>query len=277
MFWMKLRSQIVPLLLVFLFTLAACGTEAPAGDDANDAAQTPGDVSLKDLPDDTAEDDNSDSVPEDDTTDETPGETGDVEDAEPLAREDYSFDTSLLSYLGQPSADVAAALDATGEWEYVYDENGTPNPRPNRIEPAVVDGAEYDYYVRLNSSAEAWGISFERSISVTAETKTDELQKVYDLLVSELGEPEELTGAHSVGEALTEEFANRTSYTEWWILDEDYEMAFDPGLDMALTCHLTVRYESPGLTIGIHYALYPPSGLYEIARYRESGVAQPPV
>ena len=126
-------------------------------------------------------------------------------------------------------------------------------------------------------SAEAWGISFERSISVTAETKTDELQKVYDLLVSELGEPEELTGAHSVGEALTEELANRTSYTEWWILDEDYEMAFDPDLDMALTCHLTVQYESPGLTIGVHYALYQPSGLYEIARYRESGVAQPPV
>ena len=144
--------------------------------------------------------------------------------------------------------------------EYVYDENGTPNPRPNRIEPAVVDGAEYDYYVRLNSSAEAWGISFERSISVTAETKTDELQKVYDLLVSELGEPEELTGAHSVGEALTEEFANRTSYTEWWILDEDYEMAFDPGLDMALTCHLTVRYESPGLTIAyITRSISPPA------------------
>ena len=54
-------------------------------------------------------------------------------------------------------------------------------------------------------------------------------------------------------------------------------MAFDPDLDMALTCHLTVQYESPGLTIGIHYALYPPSGLYELARYRESGVAQPPV
>lgn len=274
---MKRRILALLLALVLLFALAACGTEESAGDNASDAGQTTGDESFHDLPDDTAEDDNSDSVPEDDTTDETPGETGDVEDAEPLAREDYSFDTSLLSYLGQPSADVAAALDATGEWEYVYDENGTPNPRPNRIEPAVVDGAEYDYYVRLNSSAEAWGISFERSISVTAETKTDELQKVYDLLVSELGEPEELTGAHSVGEALTEEFANRTSYTEWWILDEDYEMAFDPGLDMALTCHLTVRYESPGLTIGIHYALYPPSGLYEIARYRESGVAQPPV
>ncbi len=54
-------------------------------------------------------------------------------------------------------------------------------------------------------------------------------------------------------------------------------MAFDPDLDMALTCHLTVQYESPGLTIGVHYALYQPSGLYEIARYRESGVAQPPV
>ena len=274
---MKRRILALLLALVLLFALAACGTEESAGDNASDAGQTTGDESFHDLPDDTAEDDTSDDVPEDDATDETPGETGDVEDAEPLAREDDSFDTSLLSYLGQPSADVAAALDATGEWEYVYDENGTPNPRPNRIEPALVDGAEYDYYVRLNSSAEAWGISFERSISVTAETKTDELQKVYDLLVSELGEPEELTGAHSVGEALTEELANRTSYTEWWILDEDYEMAFDPDLDMALTCHLTVQYESPGLTIGVHYALYQPSGLYEIARYRESGVAQPPV
>ena len=39
-------------------------------------------------------------------------------------------------------------------------------------------------------------------------------------------------------------------------------MAFDPDLDMALTCHLTVQYESPGLTIGVHYALYQPSGLY---------------
>ena len=274
---MKRRILALLLDLVLLFALAACGTEESAGDNASDAGQTTGDESFHDLPDDTAEDDTSDDVPEDDATDETPGETGDVEDAEPLAREDDSFDTSLLSYLGQPSADVAAALDATGEWEYVYDENGTPNPRPNRIDPALVDGAEYDYYVRLNSSAEAWGISFERSISVTAETKTDELQKVYDLLVSELGEPEELTGAHSVGEALTEELANRTSYTEWWILDEDYEMAFDPDLDMALTCHLTVQYESPGLTIGVHYALYQPSGLYEIARYRESGVAQPPV
>ena len=274
---MKRRILALLLALVLLFALAACGTEESAGDNASDAGQTTGDESFHDLPDDTAEDDTSDDVPEDDATDETPGETGDVEDAEPLAREDDSFDTSLLSYLGQPSADVAAALDATGEWEYVYDENGTPNPRPNRIEPALIDGAEYDYYVRLNSSAEAWGISFERSISVTAETKTDELQKVYDLLVSELGEPEELTGAHSVGEALTEELANRTSYTEWWILDEDYEMAFDPDLDMALTCHLTVQYESPGLTIGVHYALYQPSGLYEIARYRESGVAQPPV
>ena len=274
---MKRRILALLLALVPLFAFAACGTEESAGDNASDAGQTTGDESFHDLPDDTAEDDTSDDVPEDDATDETPGETGDVEDAEPLAREDDSFDTSLLSYLGQPSADVAAALDATGEWEYVYDENGTPNPRPNRIEPALVDGAEYDYYIRLNSSAEAWGISFERSISVTAETKTDELQKVYDLLVSELGEPEELTGAHSVGEALTEELANRTSYTEWWILDEDYEMAFDPDLDMALTCHLTVQYESPGLTIGVHYALYQPSGLYEIARYRESGVAQPPV
>ena len=274
---MKRRILALLLALTVLCTLAACGTEESAGNNASDAGQTTGDESFHDLPDDTAEDDTSDDVPEDDATDETPGETGDVEDAEPLAREDDSFDTSLLSYLGQPSADVAAALDATGEWEYVYDENGTPNPRPNRIEPALVDGAEYDYYVRLNSSAEAWGISFERSISVTAETKTDELQKVYDLLVSELGEPEELTGAHSVGEALTEELANRTSYTEWWILDEDYEMAFDPDLDMALTCHLTVQYESPGLTIGVHYALYQPSGLYEIARYRESGVAQPPV
>ena len=274
---MKRRILALLLALVLLFALAACGTEESAGDNASDAGQTTGDESFHDLPDDTAEDDTSDDVPEDDATDETPGETGDVEDAEPLAREDDSVDTALLSYLGQPSADVAAALDATGEWEYVYDENGTPNPRPNRIEPAVVDGAEYDYYIRLNSSAEAWGISFERSISVTAETKTDELQKVYDLLVSELGEPEELTGAHSVGEALTEELANRTSYTEWWILDEDYEMAFDPDLDMALTCHLTVQYESPGLTIGVHYALYQPSGLYEIARYRESGVAQPPV
>ena len=77
---MKRRILALLLALVLLFTLAACGTEAPAGDDANDAAQTPGDVSLKDLPDDTAEDDNSDSVPEDDATDETAEEHGDAED-----------------------------------------------------------------------------------------------------------------------------------------------------------------------------------------------------
>ena len=127
---MKRRILALLLALLLLFALAACGTEAPAGDDANDAAQTPGDVSLKDLPDDTAEDDTSDDVPEDDATDETPGETGDVEDAEPLAREDYSFDTSLLSYLGQPSADVAAALDATGEWSMCMTKTARRIPDP---------------------------------------------------------------------------------------------------------------------------------------------------
>ena len=257
------------LCICLLFSLAACdsATEERGTPDAGAVAdETPeenpdkAELPEEEIPDETTDEDEPPLVP-----------------SEPSPYEGLSFDTSLFSYLGQPAADVAAALDSTGEWEYVYDESGTPNPRPNRIEPLVVDGAEYDYYMRLNSSAEAWGISFERALSVSADDKTEELQKVYDLLVSELGEPEELDGALSVGDALEGELANREQYTEWWILDEDYEMAFDPDLDVVLTCHLTVNYQSPSLSIGVHYALYQPSALYEIARYRESGVAKHPM
>ncbi len=80
---------------------------------------------------------------------------------EPLSYPEYealAFDTSYLSYLGRSAEDVAAELDATGEWEDISDDSSVPS-RPHRLEQVMVDGDAYECYVRLNGS-EAWSVSF---------------------------------------------------------------------------------------------------------------------
>lgn len=188
--------------------------------------------------------------------------------------EQLSFDTSLFSYLGQPAEKAAAELEESGEWEYAY-LDGKPGVRPTRREPVVVDGDEYACCVLLNSS-EVWAISFSREGRTDDDAKkAAEIQKVYDLLVSELGEPEALAGGHSVGKSLEEGLKCAVvgkevlpeQYTEWWVLDEDMEMIAHPELDMLLTCRLMVEYVPEYMKISVQYALYQPSALHEIARF----------
>ena len=221
MFKTKLRSKIVPLVLVLIFCLTACTAKTPTVD-----------------------------------------------------FEQLSFDTSLFSYLGQPAEKAAAELEESGEWEYAY-LDGKPGVRPTRREPVVVDGDEYTCCVLLNSS-EVWAISFSREGRTDDDAKkAAEIQKVYDLLISELGEPEALAGGHSVGKSLEEGLKCAVvgkevlpeQYTEWWVLDEDAEMAAHPELDMLLTCRLMVEYAPEYMKISVQYALYQPSALHEIARF----------
>lgn len=196
---------------------------------------------------------------------------------EPLSYPEYealAFDTSYLSYLGRSAEDVAAELDATGEWEDISDDSSVPS-RPHRLEQVMVDGDAYECYMRLNGS-EAWSVSFAHvTDSASDEEKNAAVQKVYDLLVSELGEPEALAGGHSVGEGLEEGLKCAVvgkdvlpeQYVAWWVLDEDVKMASDPESDMVLTCHFTVNYAEDSVAVNVDYALYQPSGLYEIARF----------
>ena len=128
----------------------------------------------------------------------------------------------------------------------------------------------------LLNSSEVWAISFSREGRTDDDAKkVAEIQKVYDLLVSELGEPEALAGGHSVGKSLEEGLKCAVvgkevlpeQYTEWWVLDEDVEMDAHPELDMLLTCRLMVEYAPEYMKISVQYALYQPSALHEIARF----------
>ena len=201
---MKRRIFALFLLLVLLFTLAACGTEAPVAEAVNDAAQTPDDELLDDLPDETPEEDLPGGAPE---------ESGAEEGAFVLEipsgpkfeeLSDISFAGPYLECLGEWREDVEETLGMTDEtWDYL-EVDGRPGPRPNLKEPVTIGGEDYALYLRFTEGPERDSPSylsyyyFVRTVeSDDPETKNAAIQALYDQLVAELGEPEE-PGVHVV-------------------------------------------------------------------------------
>ena len=116
---------------------------------------------------------------------------------------DFSFGGYLES-LGELREDIEKALSMTDEtWDYL-EVDGRPGPRPKLIEPVEVGGAVYTLYFRFTEGPEADSPSYLNRYyyvntveSGNPETKNAVIQALYDLLVTELGEPEE-PGVHMV-------------------------------------------------------------------------------
>lgn len=146
MFKTKLRSKIVPLLLVLIFCLTAC----------------------------TAKQENK--FPD---------------------YSDFSFG-GYLEGMAELREDVEKMYSMTDEtWDYLM-VDGRPGPRPKLKEPVTIGGEDYTLYFRFTEGPKMDSPSylgfyyFVNTIeSGSSETKNAAIQSLYDLLVAELGEPEE--------------------------------------------------------------------------------------
>ena len=199
-----------------------------------------------------------------------------ADNAQPTsAYEELTFAASCIDLLGMPSDKAAKQLEERGTWEYLYDEAGNPNPRPNLAEPVTIAGRDYTLYFRFDPVC-AWAFSYELRLDSTDDAEKNALaQEVFDLLYRELGEPEELVGAHSLkaGRATGLAGAEHEYYTEWWVLEENMKIEAEHEYSYFLTCRPLVEYAADSIVISVNYALYnhekAADGITEIKRFAE--------
>lgn len=183
----------------------------------------------------------------------------------------HSFYSPYVEYLGQAPEEAYPALEETGEWNYLYTQSGQISSRPMRRETVMIDGLEYSQSIACNKLF-IWG--FENRTTVTASDdaeKTAAVQKVYDLLTVELGEPEEMTVGReelppyeSLEQALRDGFPNEETgrYKAWWVIDEDLRgEALSENSEWILACCLAVEDEGETISISVQYLIRNPRDL----------------
>ena len=218
---------------------------------------------------------------------------------------DLSFG-GYLELLGEPREDVEKALSMTDEtWDYL-ELDGRPGPRPTLKEPVEIDGAAYTLYFRFTEGPAADSSSYLNQYyyvhtveSDDTETKKAAVQALYDLLVSELGEPEE-PGVHmvysqkvsdsgepegpvtetptddplyiTVREGFEQGF-NTQSHEEKWVLAENVRESGDEDGNIVLLAYMEVRWLPGGAELEVGYLLREAS-LTRIARYPQKPLSE---
>lgn len=211
-----------------------------------------------------------------------------------------------LELLGEPREDVEKALSMTDEtWDYL-ELDGLPGPRPNLKEPVEVDGAAYTLYLRFTEGPEADSPSslnryyYVHTESGDPETKKAAVQALYDLLVTELGEPEE-PGVHmvysqkvsdsgelegpvtetptddpyytTVREGFEQGFSSTQPYEEKWVLAENVRDSGNEDGNVVLLAYMEVRWLPGGAELEVGCLLREAS-LTRIARYPQKPLSE---
>lgn len=195
--------------------------------------------------------------------------------AEKTALADLSFYVPEIDYLGTSAEAMFEELEKTGDWPTLRDQTGEYYLAwAIRETPVVVDGNEYIENIVSGGQGQEpvpWAINLERDLTTTdAVEVTKEVKAVYDLLVSELGEPEVLVDSEKTVKFALSEGLDPDTMQEieaWWILETALDSNGYPDQSCCLVCALLVTPHHGVLTISVHFYLQSEANFSHLARY----------
>ena len=195
--------------------------------------------------------------------------------AEKSTLAELSFYVPEMDYLGTSAETMFEELEKTDDWPTLRDQTGEYFLAwAIRETPVVVDGNEYIENIVSGGQGQEpvpWAINLERELATTdAAEITNEVKAVYELLISELGEPEVLADQETaVAAALSEGLdpANMQEIEAWWILETGLSSNGYPDTDCCLACALLVTPHNGVLTISVRFLLQPDSNFSQLVLF----------
>lgn len=195
--------------------------------------------------------------------------------AEKVTLAELSFYVPEIDYLGTSAEAMFEELEKTDDWPTLRDHTGEYFLRwAIRKTPVVVDGNEYIENIVSGGQGQELvprAINLERDLATTDATEvTNEVKAVYELLISELGEPEALVDPKTaVAAALSEGLdpANMQEIEAWWVLETDLSSNGYPDTNCCLLCALLVTPHHGVLTISVRFLLQSEPNFSRLVRF----------
>lgn len=193
--------------------------------------------------------------------------------------EKLTFYSPYVQYLGKPLDELYPVLEESGEWgENLYNSDGSFPAWLIANQPVTVNGL--DYYPQIMSNPIAftptpWAFDYETYLTTDDwDESIAQMKSVYDLLVSEMGEPEAMVNAQaSLAQALEVGFESLDRQTKqekqaWWILADDWTDTADSSHpERLLTCMMRVIVYENEIRINVRFALKSAYELGDLSRF----------
>lgn len=190
--------------------------------------------------------------------------------------EKLTFYSPYVQYLGKPLDELYPVLEESGEWgDNLYNPDGSFPAWLLANRTVTINGL--DYYMQIFSSASAftptpWAFDYETYLTTDDwDERIAQMKSVYDLLVSEMGEPEAMVNAQtSLAQALEVGFESHDGQEKqaWWILADDWTDAADSSHpERLLTCMMRVIVYENEIRINVRFALKSAYELGDLSRF----------
>ncbi len=194
--------------------------------------------------------------------------------------EELTFYSPYVQYLGKPLEEIYPVLEESGEWgDNLYNQNGDMLGWILARDPVTINGL--DYYSEILSDTAAftpapWAFYYETHLTTDNwDESIAQVKSVYDLLVSEMGEPEEMVvspgSQEPLAQAFEEGFAeshDKQTKHAWWILEDGWTYAADSSHpERYLTFMMRVITDQDDIRINVGFSLEGEHELSNLKRF----------
>lgn len=196
----------------------------------------------------------------------------------PAELEKLTFYSPYVAYLGKPLEELLPVLEASGEWgDNLYNYDGSLPEWLLANQTVTINGL--DYWRQIMSQTRAvtpgpWAFDYETYLETDdLDQSVAQMKSVYDLLVSELGEPEAMTNEQtSLAQAFETGFEALDGQEKqaWWILADNWANVYDSSQpEKLLTCMMRVIAKQDEIRINVRFALKGEQELTSLNRFAE--------